>query len=398
MKTNLIHCLLFLIFFSAKNYAQITIDGDFSDWAGVPVLINDATGDGDSGWDIDNVYVTDDATNVYFRIQFTSSVAGSKSLYLLISVDPQNEPTTRTGLSYGWWDNGYDFMVQYYAPNNKLYRHAGGTETGWNWEDNYSTNSQMWKQTSGSNDYSDIEIAVSKADLDNPNIAGWTPGTQNSIAVMTFVDNNYAEEAGSGSNHGGVVYNLSNGPLPVELVSFSANLKESFVQLNWKTATEVNNYGFEVQRKNVSGEWKKVGFVKGNGNSNSPKHYTFSDKTVHSGKYFYRLKQIDIDGSFNYSKIVEVDVSAPVKYELSQNFPNPFNPTTVIKYSIPEDNYVTIKLYNVLGKEIGTLVNDFKQAGKYKVSFDGSNLPSGIYFYTIQSGNFRQVKKMILQK
>jgi len=203
------------------------------------------------------------------------------------------------------------------------------------------------------------------------------------------------------ANANGNYPNLQNNPnsaLPVELTAFSATVTNDVILLNWSTATEVNNYGFEVERKQTDAEWNKIGFVEGNGNSNSPKYYTFTDNTVPAGKYLYRLKQIDIDGKFEYSNEIEVDLSAPVNYELSQNYPNPFNPTTVIKYSIPEDNFVTIKLYNILGKEVSTLVNDYKETGKYKVSIDGSKLSSGVYFYSIQAGNFREVKKMILQK
>ncbi len=186
---------------------------------------------------------------------------------------------------------------------------------------------------------------------------------------------------------------------PVELTTLNATLSESDVILIWQTATEVNNYGFEILRSTLdSEEWEKIGFVEGHGNSYSPKDYVFTDLSVPAGKYLYRLKQLDINGAFEYSNSIEVDLSAPVKYELSQNYPNPFNPTTVIKYSIPEDNFVTIKLYDILGKEITTLVNDYKTTGKYKVLLNGSKLSSGIYIYSIQAGDFKEIKKMILQK
>ncbi len=194
------------------------------------------------------------------------------------------------------------------------------------------------------------------------------------------------------------LYSDDNTALPVELTTLNAYVNDGEVTLNWQTATEVNNYGFDVERKQNSGEWRKVGFVEGSGNSSSPKQYVFTDIEVPAGKYFYRLKQLDINGAFEYSNSIEVDLSVPVNYELSQNYPNPFNPTTVIKYSIPEDNFVTIKLYNILGKEIATLVNDYKATGKYKVLLNGSKLSSGIYIYSIQAGDFREIKKMVLQK
>ena len=204
-------------------------------------------------------------------------------------------------------------------------------------------------------------------------------------------------------------------PLPVELTTFTATTSSSAggtvsVDLNWETATEVNNYGFEIEKQNAEvssqqTEWEKLTFVQGHGNSNSPKFYSFSDKSVSSGKYNYRLKQIDIDGSYEYSDIVEVDLGLPSEFELSQNYPNPFNPTTTISYSIPvvdakfaTTTNVELKIYDVLGKEVATLVNEQKSAGNYKVEFDASTLTSGIYFYTIRSGKFFETKKMLLMK
>ncbi len=195
--------------------------------------------------------------------------------------------------------------------------------------------------------------------------------------------------------------------LPVELTSFSALAIGSTVKLNWNTATEINNYGFEVERSETqeakSKTWEKIGFVNGNGNSNSPKDYSYVDnKLVGSGKYLYRLKQIDNDGQFEYSEVIEIDLGVPSKFELSQNYPNPFNPSTKIRYSIPNVGsglaQTVLKVYDVLGNEVATLVNEYKPAGSYEVTFDASSLSSGIYLYKIQSGNFIQTKKMILIK
>ncbi|GAB4132367.1 MAG: hypothetical protein Fur0015_05930 [Ignavibacteriales bacterium] len=201
-------------------------------------------------------------------------------------------------------------------------------------------------------------------------------------------------------------------PLPVQLTSFNAGLYDGNVKLNWSTATEVNNYGFEVERAshnstslNVTG-WKNIGFVQGNGNSNSPKDYTFVDVNPPTGKVLYRLKQIDYDGKFEYTIITEVNIDIPQQFVLEQNFPNPFNPETIIKYSIPNITLslsmsavnVTLKVYDILGNEVSTLVNIKQQPGNYEVKFDGSQLPSGVYFYKLQSGNFVQTKKFILMK
>jgi cytoskeletal protein CcmA (bactofilin family) len=191
--------------------------------------------------------------------------------------------------------------------------------------------------------------------------------------------------------------------LPVELSSFSAAAIGSNVKLSWNTATETNNYGFEIGRKVVSpqstvGNYEKIGFVNGNGNSNSPKDYSFEDTKVSTGKYSYRLKQIDNNGQFEYSKTIEVDFNAPNNFELSQNYPNPFNPSTTIHFNLPEASIVKLTIFNILGQEIRILVNEFKEAGVNTINFDASGLNSGIYIYKIEAGNFVQTRKMTLIK
>ena len=192
------------------------------------------------------------------------------------------------------------------------------------------------------------------------------------------------------------------GSLPVELTSFTAKQSVSGVELYWVTATEVNNFGFDVERSyllspNDKTIWVKIGFISGHGNSNSPNNYSFIDNKPLSGKSQYRLKQIDKDGAFKYTKIIEV-VSVILKYDLAQNFPNPFNPSTLITYSIPTSSNVIINVYNILGELIKTLVSGYQEAGSYKVNFDAGGLSNGIYFYKMQSGNFVQIKKMLLLK
>ena len=192
-------------------------------------------------------------------------------------------------------------------------------------------------------------------------------------------------------------------PLPVELSSFSATTIGSTIKLSWQTATEINNFGFEVERKsNVNGQtsegWTKLGFVNGNGNSNSPKNYSFVDDNVTAGTYSYRLKQIDNDGRFEYSKAIEIGLTAPDKFELSQNYPNPFNPSTTISYNLPEATNVKLIIFNILGQEVKTLINGFKEAGVHSVNFNASELNSGLYIYKIEAGSFTQTRKMTLIK
>ena len=198
------------------------------------------------------------------------------------------------------------------------------------------------------------------------------------------------------------IQNASSTPLPVELSSFSAVVLKTGIKLNWQTETEVNNYGFEIERALLSASplrgWEKMGFVNGNGNSNSPKNYSFEDRNLTSGKYSYRLKQIDSDGKFEYSKTIEVNLNGPGKFELSQNYPNPFNPTTTIKFSIPEAGYVKLTIYNILAQEIKTLINESKEAGVHTVNFNASDLNSGLYIYKLEANGLTQTRKMTLVK
>jgi hypothetical protein len=257
------------------------------------------------------------------------------------------------------------------------------------------------------------------------------------------------------NNSIGVTYKVAtteNNALPVELTSFKANTDNGIVILTWQTATEVNNYGFEIEcainlrgleekngNQNIKGlddengnqnlgGFSTLGFVEGHGNSNSPKQYSYTDKPTGGSKFQYRLKQIDIDGGFEYFPNafgIEVELEFPTKYKLAQNYPNPFNPSTVIQYSIPtvisnrasserekslgdsspqksgirNDNVnVTLKIYDILGCEVATLVNQKQNPGNYEVTFNAGNLVSGMYIYQLTAGDFREIKKLMLMK
>jgi hypothetical protein len=186
--------------------------------------------------------------------------------------------------------------------------------------------------------------------------------------------------------------------VPVELTSFVATVFAKSVILTWSTATETNNKGFEVERKSANTEWAKIGFVSGFGTTTETKQYTYSDNNLPVGKYSYRLKQIDFDGTYDYSKVQQVEVLAPSEFALAQNYPNPFNPTTKINYSVPFDSEVTISIYSVTGELVKELVNDFVAAGSYSVDFNGSDLASGMYIYRMVAGDFVQTQKMMLMK
>ena len=198
--------------------------------------------------------------------------------------------------------------------------------------------------------------------------------------------------------------------VPVELVSFISTLNKNNVELHWETATEVDNYGFEVERANQQKEsgvktFVKIGFVPGAGNSNSPKSYVYFDKNLGNGKYSYRLKQIDSDGEFSYSDEIEAYINkVPEEYTLLQNYPNPFNPSTKIEYTLPLDSHIKLTIYNLLGEQVSSLVNESKTAGYYSVSWNAGHIPSGIYFYSLETNsvggteNFKIYRKMILIK
>ncbi|MCL4547637.1 MAG: T9SS type A sorting domain-containing protein, partial [Bacteroidetes bacterium] len=188
--------------------------------------------------------------------------------------------------------------------------------------------------------------------------------------------------------------------LPVELVSFTSNVNENKVTLNWSTATEVNNYGFEVQRAStkLGTSWEKIGFVQGAGNSNSPKNYSFTDKPTGGKEFQYRLKQIDFNGAFEYSEITTAILENVSEFKLEQNYPNPFNPMTRISYTLPVRTSVKLRVYDLLAQVIAELVNGIQEAGRYDVTFDGSNFPSGAYFYKLEAGSYIEVKKLLLVK
>ncbi len=232
------------------------------------------------------------------------------------------------------------------------------------------------------------------------NPAGVTLLSDLGVKAFSYTPPGYLNTNGKNFYVDGSIYT---GPLPVELTSFSASIIGSTVKLTWATATEVNNYGFEVERKvgslqSTVGNFEKIDFVNGNGNSNSPKSYSFVDDKISKGKYSYRLKQIDNDGKFEYSKVIEVDLGGSKEFELSQNYPNPFNPATTIRFSLPEAGNVKLILYNILGQEIKTLINEFKESGVHSINFNASDLNSGLYIYKLESGSFTQTRKMTLLK
>jgi hypothetical protein len=197
--------------------------------------------------------------------------------------------------------------------------------------------------------------------------------------------------------------------IPVALTNFSANVFDAKVNLVWQTSSEINNQGFEVERCALSAgrqAWVKIGFVNGNGTTTETSQYSFVDEPISSGFYSYRLKQVDFNGDYEYSNEVDVNFILADDFRLSQNYPNPFNPSTTIEYQIPQSSFVTIKVYDALGKEVVTLVKEEKPAGIHEINFEPKDLTSGLYLYKISAGDpstssgqgFEQTRKMLLLK
>jgi hypothetical protein len=188
--------------------------------------------------------------------------------------------------------------------------------------------------------------------------------------------------------------------VPVELVSFNADVDENRIKLKWETATETNNSGFVIERSGDNKSFERIGFIEGKGTTTEKQEYTFVDASVTGkGKFYYRLKQLDLDGTESYSDVLEVDYAmVPKVFSLSQNYPNPFNPTTTIRFGIPKEVKVTLIIYDMLGSEVTTIVNEKMVPGYYEYQWNASNLASGVYFYRLTAGNFISTKKLLLLK
>ena len=251
---------------------------------------------------------------------------------------------------------------------------------------------------------SDVSVTVVDAANGDLHLSGVSLGDQNligasSIGILDDIDGDTRDPLFPymGADEGSIA-------LPVELVSFSADVIDEGVTLDWITATETNNFGFEVEKKSEVSDWSKIGFVTGAGTTTEPQHYHFSDHKVEAGIYLYRLKQIDTDGAFSFSNEITIAVNTPISFELSQNYPNPFNPQTSIGYQLAQAGKVELTIYNARGETVRKLVNENKPSGSYSAPWDGSNdsqqiVVSGTYFYTLKvDGTIVASKSMILVK
>jgi hypothetical protein len=210
--------------------------------------------------------------------------------------------------------------------------------------------------------------------------------------------------------NGNILRGYSDPTIPVELASFTAEVTNGNIQLSWRTVTELNNAGFEIERTTPhpppykgggaggGGGWITIGFIPGNGTTTNINNYSFVDTSPFTGVNFYRLKQIDFSGTYEFSDVIEVDFGVPSEYTLGQNYPNPFNPATTIKYSVAHAGPVQLIVYNTLGEQLMIMVNENKLPGNYELTLDASSLSSGVYFYQLRARDFIATKKMILMK
>jgi len=242
-----------------------------------------------------------------------------------------------------------------------------------------------------------IEIRLTGTGSSRSNDAVGTSTTGYGTQFSACWGSSYTANSGSQANFS-IARLTTDDPVPVELTSFTASASASNVLLEWQTASEINNYGFEVERRSVNSEYGVVSFVAGSGTTTEIRNYVFTDDQITDGKYTYRLKQLDFDGSFEYSNEVEIEVISVHAYSLEQNYPNPFNPSTTISFTLPESGNISLKIYNALGENVSTLVSEYKEAGVYSYNFNAEDLPSGTYIYRLNTDTKTLTKKMLFLK
>ncbi len=307
-----------------------------------------------------------------------------------------------------WWGSNYGTGLEIVSPCVKVYTTdrtgSVGYSTG-NYVNNFNGTSSATPNVSG---VAALVLAVDsnltwnvvreRICLTADKVGGYIYNQSGQLGL-----GGWNNQMGYGKINAYEVVKLTADAIPVELTSFTANVIDNEVFIKWSTATETNNQGFEIERSQKSkvksqNEWEKIGFVSGFGTATESKSYSFSDINISSGTYGYRLKQIDYDGTFEYSPEVDVDFVAPGEFVLNQNYPNPFNPRTNIKFSVSKRIQLKINLYNMLGEIVQKITEGLYEAGNYQVTMDAQNLPSGIYIYRIESDELIKAKKMVLMK
>ncbi|RJP67213.1 MAG: T9SS C-terminal target domain-containing protein [Ignavibacteriales bacterium] len=315
--------------------------------------------------------------------------------------------STQCGFAWSWWSNWNIFDFTDIFANGYLDMWlkvpSGVDSLVLEFKSNFSDNERMQYYLTPANaifnnTWQEYKIPFSSWTSPVPPYTG----NINSTYVTLFGIFSWKGERGKVIYIGNTTVYPTSANLPVELTSFTVSKNNDLINLCWSTATETNNKGFEIERKTDSGSWNLIGYKNGKGNAAEKTNYTFTDNIskMNAQSFTYRLKQIDFDGSFVYSSEVNVKNSAPLKFALEQNYPNPFNPNTTIKFQLAKDNFINLNVYNSLGEEVASLVNEYKTAGTYEVNFDASGLTSGIYYTVLRNTDSKEtlITKMLLMK
>lgn len=314
------------------------------------------------------------------------------------------------------------YGISFYDRMNGVAGGTGGntyytTDGGTIWNNAIAPPStSVWGIHIASNSIATIALAACASGYVFKSIDGGRNWTEEPRQTISTFDDVWMINPGAAwvvGNSGAVLKFFDPNLVPVELISFTASFIDNSVELKWNTSSEKNNRGFEIEKsaggastvlstswQTAENNWERIAFVNGAGTTTDEQNYFYVDNNLSNGKYFYRLKQIDFDGSFNYSNEIEIDIKAPFEFMLCQNYPNPFNPETVIRYQLSAFSHVVLKIFDVLGNEVATLVNEEKEPGIYHSQFSiiNSQLPSGVYFYKLQAGGFSDVKKLVALK
>ena len=376
-------------------------------------------------------YVHWDANYIYVGWSGGKTNYSSDLYYIAFDTDPDGTNGTTNGIEdigfiaggskpdyYTVYENNSAFYGAPASNGNafELYSVSGGN---WSWVSRTDGDNGVSSQIDFQDSNSEVRLRIAWSAL------GITPGSSQKLGIVMWNNNSsgnymWARYPTSNPSNGSTPKTLTHylkynstgdgvtpssdyevAALPVQLVNFTASSFRNFATLRWSTASEVDNFGFDIERREVGkNNWAKVGFVAGSGNSTSKKDYTFTDNSIKSGSFAYRLKQINRDGSFEYSGAVEVELGvAEKRLTLDQNYPNPFNQTTNVDFTVPENGHATLKVYNLVGQEVAVLFNGNAEVGKIQHTvFNASSLPSGLYCAKLQFAGTQLVKQMMVVK